>query len=237
MKTNFLKLGLAFAAILAFSFGNAQTTDPTDVSTTQAEADGEVIRLIDNKGTIKYLQSNNGITTITSTVAGNLTTTTWQLGGTLNSNTEITLNDGATDFDFTINGVNYSLENIATTAVAAATATTATSGTETGFTLLVRNEATGNVEKLLAEDLLQSARTVYPVTAADETANSATITVTGVPLDADASKVWVYRNGAKLVEDFDFEVTTNQVALTPVAAGTGSWVLYTGDVIEIQWVK
>jgi hypothetical protein len=37
------------------------------------------VKVVDNKGTIKYFQSNNGITQITNTTADK-TTTTWQLG-------------------------------------------------------------------------------------------------------------------------------------------------------------
>ena len=49
------------------------------------------VRVVDNKGTIKYLQVQNGLTMMTNTT-GNINTTTWQLGGTLENNTTINLN-------------------------------------------------------------------------------------------------------------------------------------------------
>jgi hypothetical protein len=48
----------------------------------------QIPKVVDNKGTIKYFQSNNGITQITNTTADK-TTTTWQLGGTLTEDTFI----------------------------------------------------------------------------------------------------------------------------------------------------
>ena len=59
---NTLKVGAAIALMLSAGAVSAQsTTDVTKVAT--------AVRLIDNKGTIKYLQSNNGITQITNTAA------------------------------------------------------------------------------------------------------------------------------------------------------------------------
>lgn len=89
-KRNLFKLA-ALTAVFALGsmFANAQTTVTTDSATVRSHADGPVVKVIDNKGTVKYLQSNNGITTITSTVPGNQTTTTFQLGGTLDTNTYI----------------------------------------------------------------------------------------------------------------------------------------------------
>ena len=51
------------------------------------------IKLIDNKGTVKYLQTSNGLTTLTNTGGTNVTTTTLQLGGTLSYDTYIDVDD------------------------------------------------------------------------------------------------------------------------------------------------
>jgi hypothetical protein len=55
--------------------------------------------------------------------------------------------------------------------------------------------------------------------------------VTNMPVTA--SKVWVYRNGAKLIPVNDYLTSAGQVNLT---AGIGSLV-EAGDNIEVQWVK
>jgi hypothetical protein len=81
MKTinlkNTLKLSIAITCIMAIGTTKAQTAGAGEAITTKTDT---AIRLIDNKGTIKYLQSNNGITSITSTIGGSKTTTTLQLG-------------------------------------------------------------------------------------------------------------------------------------------------------------
>jgi hypothetical protein len=56
-------------------------------------------------------------------------------------------------------------------------------------------------------------------------------TVTDMP--ANASKVWVYRNGAKLLVGVDYTTTAGVVTLT----GVMTPLVVTGDVIEVQWVK
>ncbi|MFB1038915.1 MAG: hypothetical protein QMC35_00475, partial [Polaribacter sp.] len=63
MKNKYLKLGMMAAVMLSASIGFAQTA-PADAGTNagiQKDAGaGESIKVIDNKGTIKYLQTNNG---------------------------------------------------------------------------------------------------------------------------------------------------------------------------------
>lgn len=230
--TNKFKLAVATIGLLAVGTVNAQTTDATSANITRTSADGPSIRLIDNKGTIKYLQSNNGITTITSTTAGNRTTTTWQLGGTLDENTYIDLDGNA----FTLNGLKLETGNASTDAT-----NESDHGTGTGWTLLVRDEATGETRKMLATNLIQSGHQVFTITAAQETAAGAgdvDITVTsGAPLSDVYSKVWVYRNGAKLVGNVDYTIAANVVTLKPNATAPNDWTLYESDVIEVQFVK
>ena len=58
-----------------------------------------------------------------------------------------------------------------------------------------------------------------------------TITVANMP--ALASKVWVFRNGAKLVAGEDYSTAVGTVTLTP----TVDWAVLAGDIFEVQWVK
>ena len=91
-KRNLFKLAALTAVFaLASMFANAQTIPTTDSATTRQYANGPSIKVIDNKGTVKYLQSNNGITSITSTISGQQTVTTFQLGGSLDDSTYIDL--------------------------------------------------------------------------------------------------------------------------------------------------
>jgi hypothetical protein len=63
------------------------------------------------------------------------------------------------------------------------------------------------------------------------TAGQSTYAVTGLP--ATASKVWVYRNGAKLIVSVDYNASAGLVTLTPAIAT----IIAAADNIEIQWVK
>ena len=198
------------------SLGWAQTTSGSD-NVADADKLGVAVKLIDNKGTINYLQSNNGITTITSTEAGNLTRTTWQLGGALIADTDITT--GLQEFKLTLldsggNQGTFVIEGIQT----------ATSG----YTLLVR-ESNGEVRELTTTELIVSGTETYTAVSADESADP-TITATGV--STDVAQVWVFRNGAKLVAGTDYSVGTDVVTLIST-----NYPIYTGDFFEIQWVK
>lgn len=235
--TNKLKVALVAIGFLTVGTLSAQTTsgDVTKQATTGLGSTGYV-KVIDNKGTIKYLQSSNGITQFTDNTPDGGIVTTWQLGGTLTTNTTIGL--GANEF--TIDGVNYKIENIATTTGAAATATTAASDAANAneWTVLVRNEQTGNVEKILAADLLQVQTIgldpdyVHLGTAAA----NVPITVTGLPAitagTAGEFKLFVFRNGVKLRLGVDFNVTADTVTI--LIAETP---MYDGDVIEVQYIR
>jgi len=215
----------------------AQTTSTTDAGLSKDAGDGVSVKLIDNKGTIKYLQTNNGITSITSTSSGSLTTTTWQLGGTLTDNTYIDA-DGSV---FSLDGLKLETGTAATTATTqsghdASASGNTTLSADTGWTLVVRDEATGELRKLLATNLIQSGYAIDTADAAEETANEIVISAAGIPaLAGNEGKIWVYRNGAKLLHTTDF--TVDATAGTVTATGTANWTLYTGDVFEVQWVK
>ena len=207
---NGLRLGVLALFMLAFSFTNAQTTNAS-TGVDQGDAAGPSIKVIDNKGTIKYLQSNNGITTITSTGTGNLTTTTWQLGGELTEDTYI----DATGQVFALEGLTYSALSAATTEGGA------------GYSLLVRDEVTGATRTLLASELLDSGQEAFTATDG-QTAYS----LTGSPTLPIFKQVWVYRNGAKLIGTTDYTVSGSVVTLT-----LAGYPVYAGDVIEVQYVK
>lgn len=228
VKTTYFKTG-ALALIMLFGVSaNGQTTDNASTSTTTDEAAGEVIKLIDNKGTIKYLQSNNGITTITSTVAGNKTTTTWQLGGTLVDATTITIPDGG---EFTIDGEEFYLNNTEVQSGNAA----ATINQGSGYTLLTRDESTGMVQKMLATDLVKGIRVIKTQSA--DADSDVEIDVTGLPLLTESTthaKLFVYRNGIKLRVSTDFTIEENKVTILYDAANLP---MYQDDVIEIQYIK
>ncbi|MDB2606854.1 hypothetical protein N9Y48_03640 [Zobellia sp.] len=182
---------------------------------------GGAVRVIDNKGTIKYLQAKNGITLLSNTT-NDVTTTTWQLGGTLTDDTAIDVNGN----DLGLDGLT-----LITTETASTDAVTETNGGDvnagTGYTLLVRDEATGTVKKLLASNLIQSGQELFTATA-DQTAYA----LTGSPSLPDYSKVWVYRNGAKLIANVDYTVAASTVTLVE-----NDYSIYAGDSIEVQYVK
>lgn len=222
------KLSLAFF-LCGFMFVQAQTTDATDAGLVKDAGDGVSVKLIDNKGTIKYLQTNNGITSITSTTAGSKTTTTWQLGGSLTDDTYIDVDGNA----FALDGLKLETGN-ASTNTDAELAESDHGTTNSGWTLVVRDEATGEFRKLKATNLIQSGYSPDTADAAEETANAIVIAAAGIPaLAGNEGKIWVYRNGAKLIHTTDFTVGAGTVTVS----GTADFNIYAGDVFEVQWVK
>jgi hypothetical protein len=231
---NSLKLGILALSMLAINVVSAQRTTSTtttnfgkQVNTVLGSKDGSV-KVIDNKGTIKYLQSKNGITMLTDITPDGGVITTWQLGGTLTDNTYI----DATGKTFAIDGIKL----ITASDLPSKDATTASiHGTGTGFTLLVRDEATGETKKMLASDLVSGIRTEH-TQVADATAN-VDITVTGLPVLSAGitdAKLFVFRNGAKLRTGTDFVAIADKVTITYSATDLP---MYKGDVIEIQYIK
>lgn len=255
---NTLKVGAAIALMLSAGAVRAQqkagdiTKAPNAAPTT---VDGAV-RVIDNKGTIKYLQSSNGITTYTNETPAGGVTTTWQLGGTLIDDTDIksvgkdfsiTL-ESSTGADpkegqFILNGVKANIEAAATEIK--------TDGTKgSGFTLLVRDEASGAVKKMLATDLITSGQTYFTAFEGQEefdvsTGNGSTVpgmsyitmVANQIPLPK-FDKVWVYRNGAKLIAGLDYTIDDSKVFLNhKVSATPNDWKVYAGDIIEVQYYK
>lgn len=229
LKINKMKRSLSLGAIaLCFAFGtvaNAQITSKTDTNLSKDGGDGVSVKLVDNKGTIKYLQSTNGITTITSETAGSKTTTTWQLGGTLEEDTYIDVNGNA----FALNGLKLETGDASTDATSESDHDTATG---TGWTIIVRDEATGEFRKMLASSMVTSGTADDAADGDEESANVIEIEANNIPTAAAArGKIWVYRNGVKLSSVTDYAITTNTVTVT----GNG-FQIYEGDVFEVQWI-
>lgn len=222
MKTNKLLKLIPVLGIMALCTTQvqAQTASTTSTNVSQTAA---AIKVVDNKGTIKYFQSNNGITQITSSTAGSLTTTTWQLGGTLTDNTYIDVNDKV----FALNGL--ALET-GTASTDAATGTDAGAGT--GYALLVRDEATGATRKMLASSLISGG--VYEVVLTTDQAAGVFVTDAIPGLTTVSNRISVFRNGVKLRQTgtSDWALSAGTIDFT-----TDAGAFYTGDVIEVQWVK
>ena len=84
----------------------------------------------------------------------------------------------------------------------------------------------GTLKRVTAETLLQSGNQSFLATA-----GQANFTVSGMP--ATASKVWVYRNGVKLIPTADFTIAAGQITFTTAIAA----LVAKDDYIEVQWVK
>lgn len=229
MKQNSILKSLCAAALLTLAFSAAKAQQTTGDVTKQGNAapgtTGTSVRVIDNKGTIKYLQAKNGVTMLTNTTA-DVTTTTWQLGGTLTDDTFIDVNGKAFALD--------KLKLVTTDAASTDATDGSVHGTGTGWTVLIRDEATGETKKIKATDLLQvqAGQQVYTATA-----GQTSYTTTGTTLPSIVSKVSVYRNGAKLVAATDYNVAGTDVTLVPGSTPPNDWAVYAGDIIEIHWIR
>ena len=265
MKNNYGKLGLlALTMIAATASVQAQDTNATigkqakatlgDVTTNVtatpgadaftaptagATTQGGHIRVIDNKGTIKYLQVKNGLTQVTDTAPDGGIVTTWQLGGQLANDTDIDFNGNVFSFNNVLQVDNTDLTN----GVPATTFTTASGQGNTGWAILVRDEGTGEVKKLNATDLIVSGVQTYTASAADQSANALVAPINVPGMSPQASKIWVYRNGAKLLAGVDYTVVagavlnTTDITFVPNVTEPADWAVFTGDIFEMQWFK
>ena len=223
---------LIFAIFSVATVANAQTITG-DIAKNATGALNGFVRVVDNKGTVKYLQATNGITTLTNTT-NDVTTTTWQLGGTLTDDTYIDVDGNV----FGLDGID--LVDPAVLPASTDATTGSDHGTGTGWTLLVRDEATGAIKKLKATDLITSGQTVFTATAGqtafDVTAGTPAMAGSQIPLPV-FSKVWVYRNGVKLVAGVDYTVAASTVTLVPNTVAPNDWDTLAGDIIEVQYFK
>ena len=233
MKTSILfkTMNFAFLVIGMLSFGTMRAQQTTGDVTKASDivpgttTTGGAIRVIDNRGTIKYIQTQNGVTILSNTT-NDVTTTTFQLGGTLTNDTFI-------DVDGNVFGLD-GIELISTETASTDATTESDHGTGTGYTILVRDEATGAVKKLLASDLdlVQSGQESFTATA-----GQTAYPLTGSPELPAYSQVWVYRNGVKLIANVDYTIASSTVTLVPSAIAPNDWAVYAGDVIEVQYVR
>jgi hypothetical protein len=101
------------------------------------------------------------------------------------------------------------------------------SGNLSTDSLVVASAIDGTLKRVSAASLtLQSGDQEFSAGAGQSTYN-----VTGLP--ATASKVWVFRNGAKLIVNTDYTTTAGVVTLTSTMAA----LIAAQDAIEVQWVK
>ncbi|WP_299001303.1 hypothetical protein [uncultured Tenacibaculum sp.] len=235
--TNKFKIALAAVGLLAVGTVSAQQTsgdivkqDGVEYGNVATALSGSV-KVIDNKGTIKYLQVQNGITQLTNTT-NNVTTTTWQLGGQLTNDTTIDFNGRS----FTLDGAQFQL--LQTPAIDPTTGNpedqqATDPAAATGYMLLARDQDTGQVKRLLLSDLIESIQTTVVVsdTTADLTFNTT--------FASTINKILVFRNGAKLRAGDDYIVSGTIVTLQPETDNTSRnyWILMNGDEIEYQYSK
>jgi len=218
---------VVFAIFSMASVANAQKVAGDVAKNTSGVVNGTV-RVVDNKGTIKYLQTANGLTTLTNTTA-NVTTTTWQLGGTLTDNTYI---------DAT--GKVFALDGLTVTAVAPSNSgdvALSHGGAGVGYTFLVHNESTGATEKLLISNLVVGGHEIFTV--ASITALTYPLTgVTAATFPSELFKTSAYRNGAKLLAGVDYTIDGDGViTLIPNATEPQDWALSVDDKIEVNWIR
>lgn len=241
-----VKLMAVAVTMLVGAMANAQITTTTHADLNKKSTAADVVRLIDNKGTIKYLQSINGITQITSTSSGHETTTTWQLGGELNANTYIDANGN----HFALDGIPLQAANAAAANPANPTERGLMDGSDhgtaslpTGWTFLVRDEVTGETRKMLAADALQVKGGRNEQTIAAANVGAANITYSDTTIPTDIYKVWVYRNGALLRAGTDYTVAsggtpvTTTVTITANSTVPQDWAFALNDIVEIRWVR
>ncbi len=101
------------------------------------------------------------------------------------------------------------------------------SGNRTDSLVVVGSD--GTLKKITQESLLKSGEQIFTATSGQTTY---TVSGTSAPLPA-FSKVWVYRNGAKLLGNDDYTISGSVVTLVP----DFDWSVAAGDIIEVQWVK
>ncbi|WP_233900375.1 hypothetical protein [Tenacibaculum piscium] len=222
-KTNSFKLAVVAVGMLAIGTVSAQTTD-LDVTA------------VGKKGTIKTLKVGNGIT---SEFDATDNSTTYSIGGILTAPATITADGetGGTNY-FAIDGIGRADITTELPAVTAAGSTAlGLGGTPTvnvsGLSLMVRDEATGEVKKLLAEDAAKFLsvfnKAVRTEGNPDATGKIAVAGLVKAIVDMNPGKLFVYKNGVKLSIDTDFTVADGEVEVTIPTFIT--------DLIEVQFTN
>ncbi len=117
----------------------------------------------------------------------------------------------------------------ATTIGTDATNTLKITGLQSGNTAtdsLVVVSADGTLKRVSSASNLQSGAQEFTAALGQNV-----FVVTGIP--SVVSRVWVYRNGVKLITNTDYTLTATGVFLTPAMSA----LIQVDDVIEVQWVK
>lgn len=244
-KKQSIRATMYLAITIVFGLGtlHGQTSSAVDKQTEVDYTSGATeinrsIRLIDNLGTVKYLQTSNGITTITNNTGTDLTTTTLQLGGELTNDTYIDVKGNV----FAIDGIATTTSSASTNAVSGEVTNSSTPPVGTGYTLLVRDESTGAIEKLLLSDLdIVSGKKVFNESSTPPLSSSTPeYSITTAVIDIE--KTLVYRNGIKLLAGAHYVVKAPDPA-----GGTDDYIieiidpilglLSTADVLEVHFAK
>ncbi len=157
-----------------------------------------------SNGTLKRISASTLFNALTFSNGLTKTGNSVELGGTLTKPTTITTS--ATN-ELKISGLQ--------------------SGSKTDSLVVVGSD--GTLKMITQESLLKSGEQVFTATSGQ---TNYTVSGTSAPLPT-YSKVWVYRNGAKLLANDDYTVSGSNVTLVPDA----EWGVAAGDVIEVQWVK
>ncbi|MBE7686405.1 hypothetical protein F7647_10135 [Tenacibaculum piscium] len=221
-KTNSFKLAVVAVGMLAIGTVSAQTTD-LDVTA------------VGKKGTIKTLKVGNGIT---SEFDATDNSTTYSIGGILTAPATITADGetGGTNY-FAIDGIgraDITTESPAVTAAGAiALGLPGATVNVSGLSLMVRDEATGEVKKLLAEDAAKFLsvfnKAVRTEGNPDATGKIAVAGLVKAIVDMNPGKLFVYKNGVKLIIDTDFTVADGEVTI--------SLPTFITDLIEVQFTN
>jgi hypothetical protein len=143
------------------------------------------------------------------------------LGGTLTDDTYID-----------VNGKAFALNRLDLETGAASTNAASGTATSTGYTLLVRDEATGATKKMLASALINGG--VYETILTSDVNAGTFVTSVISGLTTEANRISVFRNGIKLrqIGTPDWTLSGGIISFT-----NGAGAFYTDDVIEVQWVK
>ncbi len=232
-----------FLITLVFGVGalHSQTTTAVAKQTEVDYTSGSValdgsIKLIDNFGTVKFLQSSNGITSITNNSTTDITTTTLQLGGILTDNTYIDV-DGNT---FAIDGINITAASPSTNAISGDKAKPGSTPLGSGYTLLVRNETTGAIEKLLlsALDIVAGTQIFNSSSTPAVSSSNSDYQITGAGT-IQIEKTLVFRNGVKLLAGTHYTVKAPTIGTDYIVEIKSPilGLLATTDILEVHYTK